>query len=288
MIAFSTEGIELDAEFARLIPAPSADEYSQLATNLQEFGCLDPLICWGDILLDGHTRFKICCQHEIAFKVKRLRFADRNAAKNWIIHHQLGRRNITPETRKYLLGCLYLEERIEHGGDRTDGASGQNVHLKTAEKIAVEHDVDERTVRRAGQFAKAVDTIAETAGDEVKEAILSREVKSTDADVKALSELPAKKQKAAAEKITSGKVKSVKEALPKKKAEPADEGGFEPHEASKPLGKIDELLTKMMEQYSAAERILGKNDILMRQLHEGLDKAYAALTQLRGRMRRAK
>lgn len=213
-------GIEIDAEFSHLIPAPSAEEYSQLEANLLADGCRDALICWGDILLDGHTRYKICCEHNIPFKVKRMRFEDRNAARNWIINLQLGRRNITPETRAYLIGSLYAEAKPEHGGDR---ASTQSGHLKSAEKIGSEHGVSPNTVRRAEQFKEAVDGVAEKAGEQVKEAILSRGVKSTKADVEKLADLPPKKAQAAGEKITSGKAKSVGEALEQVGAKPPRE-----------------------------------------------------------------
>jgi len=54
----------------------------------------------------------------------------------------------------------------DQGGER---ASGQNVHLpKTAEKLAEEYGVDEKTIRRDEAFAEAVDTIAEVAGPEAK------------------------------------------------------------------------------------------------------------------------
>ena len=38
--------------------------------------------------------------------------------------------------------------RKTHGGQRQ--ASGQNVHLKTAEALAKEHGVNEKTIRRDG------------------------------------------------------------------------------------------------------------------------------------------
>ena len=56
------------------------------------------------------------------------------------------------------------------------GASGQNVHLeKTAAKVAVEHGVDERTVRRSADYSRAVNAIAEVAGDAARSHILSGE-----------------------------------------------------------------------------------------------------------------
>lgn len=71
-------------------------------------------------------------------------------------------------------------------------------------------------------------------------------------------------------------------------ADDGDDGGFEDHEALKPLGKLDATLTKMMNHYAEAEKILGKSDALLVQVHAGLDATYKALVKLRAKLRRAK
>jgi hypothetical protein len=79
--------------------------------------------------------------------------------------NELGRRNVSDEQKSYLRGKRYQHEKAKHGGDRK--SSGQNVHLeRTAEKIAAETHVDEKTIRRDAQFAQAVDRIAEVCGKE--------------------------------------------------------------------------------------------------------------------------
>jgi len=56
---------KIDAEFASLIPPLSADEYMQLEANLIVEGCRDPLVVWGEILIDGHNRLQICTKHNM-------------------------------------------------------------------------------------------------------------------------------------------------------------------------------------------------------------------------------
>jgi ParB family chromosome partitioning protein len=59
-----------------------------------------------------------------------------------------------------LIGRRYNRVKKAHGGDRkSEESSGQNDHLKTAESLASDYGVTERTVRRAGQYADAVETI---------------------------------------------------------------------------------------------------------------------------------
>jgi ATP phosphoribosyltransferase regulatory subunit HisZ len=53
-----------------------------------------------------------------------------------------------------LRGRRYNRAKQTHGGERE--ASGQNAHmLRTAEQLAEQHGVDEKTIRRDGKFAEA-------------------------------------------------------------------------------------------------------------------------------------
>jgi ParB-like chromosome segregation protein Spo0J len=62
--------IVIDPEFESLIPPLSADEFKQLEANIQRDGCTDPLTVWNGILVDGHTRYKICQKHASTFGLR--------------------------------------------------------------------------------------------------------------------------------------------------------------------------------------------------------------------------
>ena len=54
----------IDSEFQSQIPALTDEEFQQLEENiLSEGEVLSPLIVWGNILVDGHNRYKILQQH---------------------------------------------------------------------------------------------------------------------------------------------------------------------------------------------------------------------------------
>ena len=60
---------------------------------------------WGNTLVDDHNRYAILQKHpEICFSAMPLRFANREEALAWICKNQLGRRNLSPEQKRYLLG----------------------------------------------------------------------------------------------------------------------------------------------------------------------------------------
>jgi N6-adenosine-specific RNA methylase IME4 len=152
--------ITIDKEFAAMIPPLSAEERQQLEENIIEHGgARDPLVVWNEknatILLDGHNRYEICTRHELPFDIHEMNLKGRDEAADWMDRNQLGRRNLHPDAFTLLLGRRYNRAKNTHGGDRH--SSGNSYHLKTAERLAKEHGVTEKTVRSAGKFAESVE-----------------------------------------------------------------------------------------------------------------------------------
>jgi hypothetical protein len=159
------EDIIVDAEFAALIPPLSAEERQQLEENITEHGgARDPLVVWASkgtlTLLDGHNRYEICTRLELPFDVHELRFKSRDEAEDWIDKNQLGRRNLDARQMSLLRGRRYNRTKKDAGGraGRDFGADKMSTP-NTAEALAAEHGVDEKTIRRDGKFAEAVETL---------------------------------------------------------------------------------------------------------------------------------
>ena len=93
----------IDDEFKNLLPPLSDEDYMGLQESLKKEGCRDPLVIWGDILVDGHNRYQICNENNIPFQIVQRDFKDRNEVILWIISNQLSRRNLTPEQRVLLV-----------------------------------------------------------------------------------------------------------------------------------------------------------------------------------------
>lgn len=185
-VLHAESGLNINPIFRDLVPALTADERTRLEESIINEGCRDPIVIWTGTgcIIDGHNRYDICRRHAIDYPVIGKEFADEEEAKGWIIKNQLARRNLSADQRNYLLGMLYNTEKKHHGGDRS---SGQNAHLKTAEILARNHDVNERTVRRAGKFAEVVEEIkAEAENDSDMKEIISK----AKAKIKAGKEAP--------------------------------------------------------------------------------------------------
>ena len=126
--------LKIDPEFQSQIPPLTDDEFKQLEENiLKEGKLISPLIVWGNTLVDGHNRYEIVQEHpEISFSTMPLPFESREEVLAWICKNQLGRRNLTPEQKKFLIGKQYS---VEH---RKPGGNGNNQHTAAAKKTAPE------------------------------------------------------------------------------------------------------------------------------------------------------
>ena len=145
--------IKIDAEFQGKIPPLTFEELNQLETNiLREGRIINPIILWNGTIVDGHNRFTIAKKHpEIPFSTHEKDFSNRQEAIIWICKNQLGRRNLTPEQKKYLIGKQYEAEKKSHGandgfrGNQHDLVSAENRHLpvgvQTCARIAKENGV---------------------------------------------------------------------------------------------------------------------------------------------------
>ena len=164
--------LKIDPEFQGKIPPLNFEEEQQLEQNiLHEGRLLNPIIIWNGFILDGHTRYRILRKHPfIAFQIQEIKLDNRYAALSWICQNQLGRRNLDPERKKFLMGKLYESEKLARGGSKerahdengrfTSIAQNDPLRVKplsTCERIAAQNGVGPATVKRAEKYAKGVD-----------------------------------------------------------------------------------------------------------------------------------
>lgn len=191
--------LKIDPEFQSKIPPLQFEEEQQLEQNIIAEGrLLNPIITWNGYILDGHTRYRILKKHGfIKFEVEEIQLANKYEALAWICKKQLGRRNLSPERKKFLLGKEYESTKLAVGGQPGNcnkvNRCDQNDHIdsekRTCERIAVEHGVGSATVRRAEKYSQGIDA-AEEAVPGAQEEILTGRIKATDAQIAALPAIP--------------------------------------------------------------------------------------------------
>lgn len=207
--------LKIDPEFQGKIPPLTFEELNQLEANILRDGrIINPIIVWQGLIVDGHNRYTIAKKHpEIPFTVHEKEFASRYEAIIWICKNQLGRRNLTPEQKKYLVGKQYEAEKAlipnEKGTNQyTSLVGGQNDHQpkneKTRARIARETNTTDSFVRRAEHFAKGVD-VAEEAVPGTRQKVLSGEVKPTAAEIASVARAPPEERPALVAEICKPK-----------------------------------------------------------------------------------
>ena len=89
----------MNQRFKDIIRPLSESELQLLEQNIIRDGIRDPLVVWGDTLIDGHNRYAIAQKHGLEYKTVQIELEDDTAAKIWIMNNQLGRRNLSTATR---------------------------------------------------------------------------------------------------------------------------------------------------------------------------------------------
>lgn len=162
--------IQIDSEFQSLIPPLQAEELAQLEANILSDGCRDPLVAWGNVLVDGHNRYAICTRHGLPFDTVEVEFESRSHAVEWIIKNQFGRRNLSDYQRGVLALRMkpIMEERARAQQLSTlvqnaavSQISDERKPIRTDEAVSELANVSRDTIRK-------IERIEEVAAPEVK------------------------------------------------------------------------------------------------------------------------
>ncbi len=194
--------LKIDTAFKQLIPPLSAEELLYLEESIMRDGCHDPLFVWNSTILDGHSRYKICIKLQIPFRIQRIYLRNREEAIAWICAHQLGRPNITEETRRYLIGkrcetekllgahhaagvSQYTKKELRAGilPEPAFAAAGQ-----TKERLSEEYRITFASISNYEKYTQALDLLSKIIPELVPR-ILSSEVKISLENAIALSQL---------------------------------------------------------------------------------------------------
>ncbi|MCD8225016.1 MAG: ParB N-terminal domain-containing protein [Clostridiales bacterium] len=295
--------LTINPRFAEQIPPLSAQEFAQLEENILEDGrVINPIIIWKQpetgayVIVDGYNRYRIVQRHpEIPYEIFEKQFPDEYAVLAFIYKTQLGRRNLTPQQRKYLIGKQYNAEKMSrpfHGNQYTSvSESGpvqneqeQNSGL-TCERIARENNTNSAYVRRAAKYADGIDA-AEDTDPGIKHDILSGTISPTDKAVtevakappgdrdglvRQLREPPEKKSVKSQEKSQEKNSKERPKIIPEKKESPGTVSQERELDADDREGIADGPVTKVshrkiMEIYDGlvhSEGITTEDDVIV-------------------------
>jgi len=124
-------------------PPKTPEEYAELKETIRSDGKVrDPLVVWKEdgILLDGHHRDRVC--KELGFKppIDEISFANRDAAKMWVLLNQFTlRRNLNSFQK--VEAALKFKEYFTAKAKANQRAAGGAVPLKSVKPVVAVNEV---------------------------------------------------------------------------------------------------------------------------------------------------
>lgn len=209
--------LEIRDDFRDVLPPHTNEQRNELEAMIVADGRVrDAILFWVDggrkWIVDGMTRYSIATKHNVPFHTLELKFDNDQEAMAFIRRNQCGRRNLTPDKERYLIGQV-----MRHIAADT-----------SAEEIAEQHGVSRATLFRDKKYAEQLDRLEVP----VRDAILNGVVKASGKEIDSLAKLDAEDQKQLVVDVRAGNAQSPKEALiacgsmtkpPKKKKQPKPE-----------------------------------------------------------------
>lgn len=175
-------------ELMRLsIPFPH-EEMEKLESSLIENGCIEPILIWNGLILDGHKRYKICVEENIDFEIEELEFEDINEAAIWVCSHRIDQYDKKSTTYQYLIGKWYAIQKIVNFEKRkkSGNISFSKKYTKNPDEtychyghtsitMGVELGINRSTVEKYRRLSESMDRL-DTIEPMLYQAILSGEV----------------------------------------------------------------------------------------------------------------
>lgn len=197
--AHSARQLTVNPEIAKTLRKQTDAERLKLEFLILRDGIQDPVVVWKETgeILDGHNRVDIAAGNNAYGTVldrpedEYVSLPDLDAAIEYVLERQEGKRNATPQDLSYSRGKLYdrrkKKQGAPEGNKNAEKQSAQNAHFesegKTADEVAEDSGVDQATVRRDAEYSRAVDDLTEVFGRDFQAHVLSGESKLSKSDV---------------------------------------------------------------------------------------------------------
>ena len=155
--------IQIDEELENLLPKLEVEKYNLLRADIIKNGCINPIIVWNGLIVDGHNRYRICKENNIEFKTKEMNFANKQEAMIWAWTTQKARRNVDDGTLFKIAekSRTYYEQKAKERQIEAGKNFGKG--FQKSEKTIDEKDNNNPQLCMKSDKAKKIDTIQELA-----------------------------------------------------------------------------------------------------------------------------
>lgn len=152
--------LKTDPDFEAMFPPVVGEEYDNLKASIAEHGVMDSIKTWNGVIVDGHTRFRICKELGInEVRVAEIGFNKKSEAMSFMLTYQKGRRKMNEEQVvlandriKAQLKREAKERQAEYYGNQYDRKSGVTANLPEVHtKKSNTGEVMEQLAKNAGK-----------------------------------------------------------------------------------------------------------------------------------------
>ena len=187
--------LQIDREFMNLTVPLSDDEQVRFERHLMREGCLEPIVTWRGVILDGHKRYKFCSYEEIEYEVREMKFSSREDAVIWVCRKRLAGLTVHQPMFRYLVGkwfncCKVLNDEKQRTFEFKEQMNEQDTTW-FASSLATEAGIASCTVRRNGKYASAHDKILDKE-PALFEAIIREDIRFINSEIFEMAEMDEK------------------------------------------------------------------------------------------------
>ena len=155
--------ITVNEELLAYIDPLTPQENEALERSLLAEGCRDALVLWGEVLVDGHNRHRICTQHGIPFNtVQNTCFTSIDDVHLWMIEQHLGRRSVSDFQRgvlalrrKDILTARMQPAPAQASGSEVPAVPGKPEPVPTMGAIAKSARISNATINQIEKIQKS-------------------------------------------------------------------------------------------------------------------------------------
>lgn len=160
--------LKTDPIFKKLTVPYSKDELEELEQSLLRHGCLDPIVTWNGVILDGHKRYRICILEGISFEVTEMHFTSLEDAVLWACRKRSLHLAKDRLIYRYLVGKWYtagiIVNRRKHSGFSDENMSTsydtEGRKYSTSREIGHELGHNHATIELFKRLSNALDVIS--------------------------------------------------------------------------------------------------------------------------------
>ena len=191
--------IVVNEDLQAYIDPLTPEEEEALERSILTEGCRDALVLWGDVLVDGHNRYRICRKHDLPYQtVQNPRFRSIDDVHLWMIDQHLGRRSVSDFQRGVLAlrkKEIVSERSVAPPKDASDAPFDGGVEVTPPAPLNSRESLA-KAARLTNSQIVMIEKIQKLAAPEVVAAVRSGTISINAAA--AVSSLPAEEQVAAA------------------------------------------------------------------------------------------